>query len=407
MGISNVLSRWLIKNERKSTPHPIKGEGFSVHAIEFDDQGELWDPQQLDNTLKHIRWHCKKSDGGSANKENTEVIVITFIHGWLHNATPEDKNFESFTKLIRTRARAEKEFASQNNREARPIIGVYVAWRGLLLNIPLITFLTFWSRKTAALRVGNLSCTEVLFSIMRAVKSRNNRSQCIFVGHSFGGLIMENAICQALLGAIFQSEDSPVDSPSDLVVLINPAVEAIGAKQFIDMLERNKVRVKMGNKTEKDHLSFPLLVSITSVGDKATKWAFPAGQFFVGWSKSFRKYDNPPPGLPSQRHLHAHTAGHVTHFHNFKVEPIKGPIDPEKLEFSFNDGQDKYKIVPKSDDRKSLSFWLMQVPKEIVPDHSNIFTEAFENMLSSLLYWTMTSVEPTKIEFNIPEQSAP
>jgi hypothetical protein len=52
---------------------------------------------------------------------------------------------------------------------------------------------------------------------------------------------MENAIVQALLGAIFQKEDGPansptdVDSPTDLLVLINPACEASVAKQFTDI----------------------------------------------------------------------------------------------------------------------------------------------------------------------------
>ena len=67
---------------------------------------------------------------------------------------------------------------------------------------------------------------------------------------------------------------SPSDSPSDLVVLIDPACEAAGAKQFIDILERNKVVVQMGNRTAKNDLPFPMLISITSDGDLATKWSF-------------------------------------------------------------------------------------------------------------------------------------
>lgn len=335
-----------------------------------------------------------------------EIIIITFIHGWMHNAAPEDQNLASFSELIRKKAESEASFAQQNNRRPRPIVGVYFAWRGLLWKLPIIKYFTFWNRKTAALRVGHLSCTEALFRIIRAVKSRNTRSQCIFVGHSFGGLIMENAICKALLGAILKNDGHSTDSPSDLVVLINPACEASSAKQFIDIIERNKVIVQMGEATTKDGLPFPMLVSITSVGDLATKYAFPLGQFWVNIPKAFRDYINPPKGLPSQRYLNSHTAGHIPYFHNFELKPIQGrEIDRDKLEFSFQEGQRKFQIVPKPSEHASLPFWLMQVPKEIVPNHSDIFTEAFEGMLSSLLHWTTTSVEPTKLNCSSAQQS--
>ncbi|HKQ74379.1 MAG TPA: hypothetical protein VJ810_11865 [Blastocatellia bacterium] len=318
MGFQSLLSRWLVPN-RFYGGNVCKGEGFSICAIEFDDQGELWDPQQLEDTIAHIHYECQKSEGGSVSKDQGkagEVIVITFTHGWMHNASPNDENLRKFSDLIKTRAKAEKDFAKASDRLPRPIIGVYLAWRGLLWDVPCVKYLTFWSRKAAALRIGNLSCTEVLFRIIRAVKSKNNSSQCIFVGHSFGGPIIENAICKALLGSIFMNEGEAADFPSDLVVLINPACEASGAKQFIDILERNKVIVEMGGTTAKDGLTFPILISITSANDKATKLAFPFGQFFVSLLKSFRKYVEPPIGLPSQRRLHSRTAGHIPYFHS-------------------------------------------------------------------------------------------
>ena len=46
-----------------------------VYAIEFDDQGAMWDPPQLAKTLDAIRAFG-----------NRHIIVITFIHGWKHNA---------------------------------------------------------------------------------------------------------------------------------------------------------------------------------------------------------------------------------------------------------------------------------------------------------------------------------
>lgn len=395
-------------------PEPSIGEGYSLRTIEFDDQGELWEPQQLEDTLAHIQKECEDSQARSNDQEGVgEVVVITFIHGWMHSAAPGDQNFDRFSDLISNRAKAEADFARENHRHARPIIGVYLAWRGLNWNLPILKFFTFWSRKSAALRVGHLSCTEVIFRIIRTVKARNSRSQCIFVGHSFGGLIMENAICKALLGTLFlnegKNEGQSADSPSDLVVLINPACEASGAKQFIDILERNKVVVEMGEgekrKERKQNLPFPMLISITSAGDLATKLAFPVGQFLVNLPKSFRPY--PDAKLPRQRHLSSHTAGHVTHFHNFEVKPGSDITSDRKIPgLSFDGEQQEYHIVLKEKGYKPLPFWLMQVPKEIVPNHSDIFTKPFVNMLSTLLHWSMTEVETTKLKCNRPEYSA-
>ncbi len=405
--MENLLSRWLIPNRFYGDD---SRKDARICVIEFDDQGELWDPKQLDETIARIQYVCQISDGGSNSKESGkpgEVIVITFTHGWMHNASSEDRNFELFSNLIEARMKAEESFAKENNRRPRPIIGVYLAWRGLLWDIPILKYFTFWSRKSAALRVGNLSCTEVLFRIMRAVKSRNSSSQCIFVGHSFGGLIIESAICKALLGAIFQRNGEAMDFPSDLVVLINPACDAICAKQFIDILNRNRIIIEMGGITTKDDLTFPILISITSANDKATKWAFPFGQFFVGLFKSFRKYDDEiQKSLPSQRHLYSHTAGHVSGFHNYKVQPVTGDggINTGKLVFSANrEGTERYEIAPIKNGLENLPFWLMQAPREVVPNHSEIFTDALANMLYALLHWSTTSVEPTKIKCNTPE----
>src|SRR5262245_26042413 len=115
MGSQSLLSRWLLPN-RFYGSKLRKEAGYSICVIEFDDQGELWDSQQLEETIAHIQDECQKSQGGSVSKESGksgEVIVITFTHGWMHNASPKDKNLTVFTHLIRTRAKAEAKFAEE------------------------------------------------------------------------------------------------------------------------------------------------------------------------------------------------------------------------------------------------------------------------------------------------------
>ncbi len=85
MRFQSLFSRWLLPN-RFYGPTLRKEAGYSICAIEFDDQGELWDPRQLDETIAHIQYECKHSQGGNASKESDksgEVIVITFTHGWM------------------------------------------------------------------------------------------------------------------------------------------------------------------------------------------------------------------------------------------------------------------------------------------------------------------------------------
>src|SRR5262249_7910664 len=136
MRFQSLLSRLLLPNQPyKPNLHEYKG--YSLCTIEFDDQGEFWDPNQLDKTIEHIQEKCNHRKDGSASKESDksgEVIVITFAHGWMHNASPEDKNFQKFAERIGKRAEAEAEFAKAHNRPQRPIIGVYLAWRGLHWN---------------------------------------------------------------------------------------------------------------------------------------------------------------------------------------------------------------------------------------------------------------------------------
>jgi hypothetical protein len=408
MATSNFLARWITPNRYYGTKLGEE-DGYSLCTIEFDDQGELWEPQQRTEVLKLIQKKCKYGhQNASAMNDDEEIIVITFLHGWMHNASREDPNFESFRKILENKASAEKDFARDNNRRPRPIIGVYIGWRGMLSNVPGLKYLTFWSRKAAALRVGNLSCTEVIFSIIRAVKSRNPRSQCIFIGHSFGGLALENAVCKALLGSIFLNSVGTSDSPTDLLVLINPACEASNAKQFIDILKRNEIEVVIGGRKEKGNLPFPLLISITSEGDRATKFAFPVGQFLVNLFKSFRPYKTPPKGFPTQYQLCLQTAGHLPYFHNIELKKIEKLLDDkDRLQFSFNCGVDYYyEVVPRPNQHNAPPFWLMRLPTNIVPDHSNIFRTPFENMLSALLHWRTTSTEPTKLDCNSVDEQA-
>ncbi|MEE9562881.1 MAG: hypothetical protein V3W50_07415, partial [Thermoanaerobaculia bacterium] len=55
---------------------------YTLAFVEFDDQGEMWDPAQLSRAVKVIEQGNQNEDG---------CIVVTYIHGWQHNASPKNE----------------------------------------------------------------------------------------------------------------------------------------------------------------------------------------------------------------------------------------------------------------------------------------------------------------------------
>ena len=58
---------------------------FTLAFVEFDDQGEMWDPTQLSRAVKVIE---------ELNRSEKGCIVVTYIHGWQHNASEKSEQKE-------------------------------------------------------------------------------------------------------------------------------------------------------------------------------------------------------------------------------------------------------------------------------------------------------------------------
>ena len=205
----------------------------ALSIIEFDDMGELWDRNQLKLLLEFIE---------ETRNQNKKILLFGFVHGWKHNASDDSTNLRDFASFIDDVSNNLNVYA--NPAEIVPI-GMYIAWRGnvvdkdhpIMGNIPVIgglnlagQQLSFYNRKAAAARVGGASATEVFLSVAGAVKTiseeaenpregnqiariqvgeqtssekpRLDASRVVFIGHSMGGLILERAVSQALLGTI-------------------------------------------------------------------------------------------------------------------------------------------------------------------------------------------------------------
>ncbi len=236
-----------------------RGEGYqyTLHFVEFTEQGHFHSRDQLNTVLERIREGGKNQD------------ILLFIHGWNHDARADDRNVLEFRRLLRT--------VDARNR-TRTTTGVFVGWRGASIDAPLLNKITFWERKNVSIEVGRGSLIE-LIERLRAAGGANPGSRMISIGHSFGASVLLSATKNELYKEFLPAEDQrtllvhtkPIDN---FTILVNPAIEATPFMALHDLMEENE-RLRPG--TYGQPVS-PKIVVFTSESDWAVKYAFPAGR---------------------------------------------------------------------------------------------------------------------------------
>ena len=239
----------------------VPGRDYRLSFVEFDDKGDFWDRGQLAIAASQIKRSPKP------------VLLVVFIHGWHHNAadrpesTKNPGDVQTFQCLL-------SQIAVSEGARGLDVHGVYLGWRGRLVRGPL-DYLTFLDRKSAATRVAGTPVTETIFELIRQARRRApGTSKTVVIGHSFGALVLEKALAQAVAGSVLaqdaQRGGGTFNAPADLVLLVNSAAESIYAKELSDMFR---------GISHRGHISAerPLLVSLTSETDSATRGWFPAG----------------------------------------------------------------------------------------------------------------------------------
>ena len=139
----------------------------------------------------------------------------------------DDENLSAFRVLLKETVDYEKAHASPGVAP-RPILGVFVGWRGLsdfgLGDVVADT--TFWGRQAAGQRVAVGSVRE-LFGRLRHYRNRQQKRLgnplLVIVGHSFGGMIVFSALAQSLIQAASAPAGGVTPEFADLVLLVNPA----------------------------------------------------------------------------------------------------------------------------------------------------------------------------------------
>ena len=331
---------------------------YDLHYVEFDDQGlqypddyervvakfapgELAAPpdcdQKRNDCLFKRAWAYQINNlikQLNVSAEAGPITLIVFVHGWKHNAKDDDPNLENFRKLLDTAALIEEQRrASSPGERPRRVVGVYVGWRGLSVDVPGLKELTFWSRKTAAMHVAQGSSRE-LFARLRSFKCVQNaksasdgtrncnrppekadKVRIILIGHSFGGLILYNSISGTLIESMTHAFDangeahSPYWRFADLAVLINPAFEST----------RYTPLHRIAASSRYERYETPLLVTVTSTTDRATRVAFKWGRAF---NSLFEQHVD-----DEEKDANRETVGHHTPYVTHRLE-VAEPSEP-------------------------------------------------------------------------------
>jgi pimeloyl-ACP methyl ester carboxylesterase len=282
---------------------PEVDELCDLAIIEFDDQGEFWQRKQLDATLRLIH---------ERSRPDQEALVILFVHGWQNDASPRNErrgNLASFNEVLLDIAAEQVEQCKEEIARlcGRPVVGVYLAWRGDTFRTPLGKSISYFHRRATAERVARVSFSHALHRIVNHAKGvrvkgedgkpvvwGTRESVVLVVGHSLGALILENTILRSLT---HETDDFRESFPVDMAVLVNSANDSVISRQFVDSLQGAPPAPDAQGRW-----SLPLIVSVTSRGDWATRRLTPASQTVRRVGKTFRNYPSSDDGRPIPRH---------------------------------------------------------------------------------------------------------
>ena len=375
-----------------------KKDIYRLGFIEFDEEGDFWDRDQLHKTVDAIRYTGRP------------VLLVTYIHGWQNNSNPTDAaDVEQFRGLL---ARLTVDPTVQSS--ALQVFGVYLGWRGRVVHQvnPVIDAVTwagkqasFYSRKNAATRISSSTpITEAIFTLIRtARRDTPGISRSVVIGHSFGALVLEKALAQALVGTLLYEEpfvpgrkksmDNRVFQPADLILLVNSAAESIYSKELIDMYEETTPL-----------RGAPHVIMISSDADKATGLAFPIGTKLSNTpnllSGSFRQY-NDPDRETSQYRYFTSTSGHNDSLQSHRLTPDGEGISDlgaDPFDVNLKNPAGAYENVTLYTGKRSdwkrwwierhgpneTNYWVLRVPKEIIPGHGPIFGDASCDLMAAL-----------------------
>jgi len=391
---------------------------FDLAFVEFTERGNVFDRESMEKVLAHVHRFATTDTGNHlpypTGKDGAPgVLVVVFVHGWRHNADVEDRNVQSFRGLLEKASNSEVRHQILGNRR---LIGIYVGWRGLVVNpdSPL-SLPSYWDRKTVAHEVGKGGVSELLLRLQHSVlggddlrEDRESKNLFLVTGHSFGGAIVLSALNEILLERIISAR--PIEGRCDQqvslnctclqtrpfthgVVLLNPAIEANDILQLKELVAQ-RCFAPAQNK---------LLHVISSDADAATHRFFPIGQWLamLSWQEAQfpRRFGNTEITF-EESELDRTTIGNFVPFRTgkftkngteWKYENCENGKDECLSEFG-GDLTEKRRHIPVSD-HEPLAF--ISTDGHFIEDHNDVFNENVAAYLAAIVDQTRTKQHPT------------
>ena len=288
--------------------HELPGRSpYTLGVVEFDDQGLTYPVAQLGPFLEGL---------DQDNEDYEGRLVLVFAHGWFHDARPDDTNLKFFSEMLEQFAAAETNaVAAGVQKKPRRVVGVFLAWRGAAWMTPGLEYLTFWSRKDAAHRIGERQVTDALLQIRQAAyrnaSTDHAPNRFVIMGHSFGAALIYSATSQLLTNSLLTSPETGVAPLADAIILLNAAFEAA------------RVHPLLAQALHDGH-DRPVVTFLTAKNDRATGWMFPFARWINNVFGSFRDVKNPIRAEEiSQRSANARTIGHFSPFLTHDMTVVK------------------------------------------------------------------------------------
>ncbi|MEO0650424.1 MAG: hypothetical protein AAFZ65_07085 [Planctomycetota bacterium] len=344
------------------TEVPVEGGetsvGMDLAIIEFDEFGSFWDREQLEDTLELVRRRSAASERG--------LVVVVHTHGWQNDAdmrgegTPAQNFRDSMAEVAAS-------FAERGAPAPDHVIGVFLGWRGATTRVPLARELTFWDRYAVAARVASYDLRETCFRLTRETKTRLD-SKVVISGHSMGGMIIAKTLGPSLSTLVLAEGDRGIPALVDLIILQNPALDALSTYQFIDFLKRSRTRVELRRSDGSvQPAEGPVIVSITSEADWVTSLAYPLGQIIGLATAAFR--NDHGPREPSQWHLATRANGHVPELVSHRAWVEDDEIQLARVPGAYND----------------TPYWIVRVTREISADHGDVQNVRFRQLIGKVI----------------------
>lgn len=330
-----------------------KQDHYMLGFVEIDDRGRFYDHRQADTLLKWLK-----------HEQQPQYIVI-YTHGWHHNASDTDSNVRRFRDSLRDIKRRNPQYQ---------VVGIYVGWRGEILDLPWLRLVTFWDRKAVSETIGRSQLLDFLLQVEAVVKGdTKEHNRLLTIGHSLGATVIFNALQRVLLQRLTHADGSQPVGFGDLVALVNPAFEAKRFSRIRAAAQHYKRESPFADRYN------PLLLIATSETDAMTKTAFAWSRAVPALLESGQDL-NPDDELAdvSEWELGTTAVGHFKRFITHRLESNSAFAD----DWSCASGADSsasavLRLSLQDNSSVHDPYWVIQVDKRIIPNHGFMTRKPF------------------------------